>query len=607
MDTEKRHERGDTVSESDKKENGRRRMWTPLTLAACNDTGIDPSDLMLLDMDHFVREERKTSPKGTLLQEIKEMATIRYESHRRGVIADRKQVSHEKQKVTRRQRRLQDRLEGQKWEELARTSQKGRKTVDERVKATLEDLSLNMKDLPDWLDVDGDGEITAEELAPLENVLSKLAQRKKREDKTFDLKLDRELRKAEVQERQKRKRDMEIYAAKVKEQEKEKLRRKRQLQAFAEKRSRHEKERAKQARAKAQAKRQFQFRLEQEKLRTEKKQEMGTLIQQRRKVEEQQRQNFLLKRRENLSQCLERRIMDVELRWAANDMRRSRNIEAHRQKRRDAAGKWIARHAKQRDSAMKMQKAEEKRRKKIADEYATARGKSSEKRAQQKLLQSSKLSALSSARQVRTENAAKYLQRKKQRKIQRLEARLRARRLREEKRERKRQMKIRKKKLRRELKEERALCKQRRLQRKFRKRQDSMKGNVESKSWRLERLNMQKIGIQKEVTKARTCLEIYKNQVEAVVASATSPRKAAKRLRHIKKGRPQKSKIVPAVDAAEKLPFLPVTQRPKRRRFLQNARKWVLLSAKHFISIFDRAESIYEASRSRRQKLHVTR
>ena len=72
---------------------------------------------------------------------------------------------------------------------------------EERIGATLGQLGISLTDAPQWLDLDGDGDISLAELAPLEDMMGRMVVEKKRQERSLKIKLTTELNKVKMERR----------------------------------------------------------------------------------------------------------------------------------------------------------------------------------------------------------------------------------------------------------------------------------------------------------------------------------------------------------------------------------------------------------------------
>ena len=188
---------------------------TPRSLRACSAEGIDPNELRYLPESVFKLHELNDHP--IKRPDFDQRVQVRHAAHVKSLKRDLRRVQR---------RFMKQRTEALRKIDVSRSNKHHirRLATTTELEQTLDSLGIDSSNPPKWLDLDGDGDISMEELKPLETMMKRMASEKRRQERSMKIKLTKQI--LTIQQEEKEEKERELDQLKREKQEMFKLKRK---------------------------------------------------------------------------------------------------------------------------------------------------------------------------------------------------------------------------------------------------------------------------------------------------------------------------------------------------------------------------------------------
>ena len=495
---------------------------SPRSLRACAAEGIDPSDLRFVPRSVFELHELKENP--IKKPNFDKRVALRHAAHLKSLKNDLRRVQKRFLKLRKVALRKQEISKNNKMRILSQKADNDRKKLagDEEIQQILDTLGIDPSNPPQWLDLDGDGDISMEELKPMKHMMEKMVDEQKRQERSMKIKLTQQIHKVKQEEKEMEQRKIDdLKRDKVKLLEMKKRRQREQSKIIQ---MQQEEEEAAEKQLMHEKKAKIKFRKQHEQLLLEKqdlqrKTHLKNVLQ---KQQEDQRRIETVQRAKNRKFKEQLKIDKADAKWEEIETSRKKELARIIQLRRDTQLKLKHRMIKRKILMEKEELKHHKKMKKIEADMTSRiennlirrekkRIKKIKKHNQQVLIQIEKKEACFVKIQLQRKEKKKKFYAKQKELKQRRQAQ-----------HQETVLKIEHTKLENHLKYKQAHLNAKRQKDAKSKKMNWVHSKTEEKHLRLARLKAQKKGIDQHAYQVRRNMELRKEGINQVVKDATT-------------------------------------------------------------------------------------
>ena len=518
---------------------------TPRSLRACTAEGVDPGELRYLPPSVFELHELNDNPKRQ--HDFDRRVKLRHDAHIQALHRDMRRCQArymEQRKVALRKIDISRNNKHRILLQKADSDRKKSANVDlglgeTTLGKTLTTLGINPTSPPKWLDLDGDGDVSLDELKPLETMLRKMATESKRQERKMKIQLAQELAKVKREEQDEAEREEETKRQTKKELLEVRKKYQRDVDRIEKRKEKEESMMTARLTSEKRAKREFQE--EQAVKRTiEKKEKEHMLLRNLRlKEQENERNAQQMKRAKERKKDEERRVRKAEEKWDAIEIADRKRREKAERDRREQQQEQIQKNRQRRKEMDDVEKFDRKKRialaKNVNKKIETIATQKNKKQAKKKRKYKEKIEKQAD----KIENCRNFLQKKQRAKERKFKKKLQHDEQRRLKQHEEVMLELETRKLEKLLKYQHAHLNVRRQRAAKAKKNDWIYCKREERLARLARLEKQKKGISEHGSRVRKKMELRKETISGIVKEATADdnwKRAEQLLTRIAKG-----------------------------------------------------------------------
>ena len=495
---------------------------TPRSLRACTAEGVDPGELRYLPLSVFELHELNDNPKRQ--HDFDRRVKLRHDAHIQALHRDMRRCQArymEQRKVALRKIEIS---RNNTHRILLQKADSDRKKSADHVDLgkTLTTLGINPTSPPKWLDLDGDGDVSLNELKPLETMMRKMATESKRQERKMKIQLAQELAKVKREEQDEAEREEETKRQAKKELLEVRKRHQRDVDRIEKRKEDEENMMTARLTSERRAKKEFQEEQTVKRTSEKKEKEHMLLRNLRLKEQENERNAQQIKRANERKKDEEKRVRKAEEKWDAIEIADRKRREKAERERREQQREQIQKNRQRRKEMDVVERFDRKKRIVLAKDtkkkFETIATRKNKKQAKKKRKYEEKIEKQAD----KIENCRNFLQKKQRAKERKLKKKIQHDEQRRLKQHEEVMLELETTKLEKLLKYQHAHLNVRRQRAAKAKRNDWIYWKREERLARLTRLEAQKRGISEHGSRVRKKMELRKETISGIVKEATS-------------------------------------------------------------------------------------